>query len=79
MPRMARRCSPARKTDYIYTRIGNPTIRALEESVAELENGCGGIATSSGMGAVCTVYLALLESGRTHGEHGIGLRSQPRD
>jgi methionine-gamma-lyase len=48
---------------YIYTRIGNPTISALEDSVAELENGCGGIATSSGMAAVCTVYLALLESG----------------
>ncbi len=48
---------------YIYTRIGNPTIHALEDSVAELENGCGGIATSSGMGAVCTVYLALLEAG----------------
>lgn len=48
---------------YIYTRIGNPTIRALEESVAELEDGCGGIATSSGLGAVCTVYLALLEAG----------------
>ncbi len=50
---------------FIYTRIGNPTIQALEEAVAELENGCGGIATSSGMGAVCTVYFALLESG-TH-------------
>ena len=50
---------------YIYTRIGNPTICALEDSVAELENGCGGIATSSGMGAVCTVYLALLQAG-TH-------------
>lgn len=48
---------------YIYTRIGNPTIQALEENVAELENGCGGIATSSGMSAVCTVYLALLEAG----------------
>ncbi len=48
---------------YIYTRIGNPTIRSLEDSLAELENGCGGIATSSGMGAVCTVYLALLEAG----------------
>lgn len=48
---------------YIYTRIGNPTIRALEQSVAELEHGCGAIATSSGMGAVCTVYLALLEAG----------------
>ena len=48
---------------FIYTRIGNPTIRALEDSVAELENGCGGIATSSGMGAICSVYMALLESG----------------
>ena len=48
---------------FIYTRIGNPTIRALEDCVAELESGCGGIATSSGMGAICTVYLALLESG----------------
>ncbi len=48
---------------YIYTRIGNPTIRALEDAVAELENGCRGIATSSGMGAVCTAYLALLSAG----------------
>lgn len=48
---------------FIYTRIGNPTIAALEDSVAELENGCGGIATSSGMGAICTAYLALLEAG----------------
>ncbi|MFI5116398.1 MAG: PLP-dependent transferase, partial [Terriglobales bacterium] len=48
---------------FIYTRIGNPTIRALEDCVAELEGGCGGIATSSGMGAICTVYLALLEAG----------------
>ncbi len=48
---------------FIYTRIGNPTIRALEDNVAELENGCGGIATSSGMGAVCTVYTALLSAG----------------
>lgn len=45
---------------YIYTRMGNPTIRALENAVAELENGCGGIATSSGMGAICTLYFALL-------------------
>jgi len=48
---------------YIYTRIGNPTIAALEKAVAELECGFGGVATSSGMGAVCTVYLALLNAG----------------
>jgi methionine-gamma-lyase len=45
---------------FIYTRIGNPTIRALEECVAELEEGVGGVATSSGMGAVTTACLALL-------------------
>ncbi len=48
---------------YIYTRIGNPTIRALEDCVAELENGCGAVATSSGMGALTTLCLALLSSG----------------
>lgn len=50
---------------YMYTRIGNPTVKALEDSVAGLENGFGGIATSSGLGAVTTVCMALLEQ-RTH-------------
>jgi methionine-gamma-lyase len=48
---------------YIYTRIGNPTIRALEDAVADLEHGAGGIATSSGLGAVNTIYMALLGQG----------------
>ena len=48
---------------YIYTRIGNPTIRAFETSVAELENGAGGVATSSGLGAISTLYMTLLEMG----------------
>ncbi len=48
---------------YIYTRIGNPTTDALEENVAQLENGFGATAMASGMGAVSTVYLALLSSG----------------
>ena len=48
---------------FIYTRLGNPTIRAFEEAVADLENGARGIATSSGMGAVSTVYMALLGQG----------------
>lgn len=50
---------------YIYTRIGNPTIRALEDCVAELEGGIGGVATSSGMGAVNAVCVALLD-GEAH-------------
>ncbi len=48
---------------YIYTRIGNPTIRSLEDLVADLENGYAGIALSSGMAAVNTIYMGLLEKG----------------
>ena len=48
---------------YIYTRIGNPTLHALEENMASLENGFGAIATGSGMGAVSTIYMALLGQG----------------
>ncbi|MCE1167939.1 MAG: aminotransferase class I/II-fold pyridoxal phosphate-dependent enzyme [Sphingobacteriia bacterium] len=53
---------------YIYTRIGNPTIVDLEKTIANLEHGFGGIGTSSGMGAVTTVYMALLGQG----DHMIG-------
>ncbi len=52
-----------REKGFIYTRIGNPTIQALENKLAELENGCGGIALSSGMAAVTTVYMAFLGQG----------------
>jgi methionine-gamma-lyase len=45
---------------YIYTRLGNPTVAAMERCVAELENGFAATATASGMGAVSTVYMALL-------------------
>ncbi len=48
---------------FIYTRLGNPTIRALEECIAELEGGCGGVATSSGMAAVTTAAMAVLGQG----------------
>lgn len=47
----------------IYTRMGNPTVHALEECVADLEGGCGAIATATGMAAISTVFLALLRSG----------------
>jgi methionine-gamma-lyase len=48
---------------YIYTRIGNPTTNTFEEAVALLEHGIGGIATASGMAAVCAVYMAYLKAG----------------
>jgi len=47
----------------IYTRMGNPTVHALEECVADLEGGCGAIATATGMAAISTVFLALLRAG----------------
>ncbi|MEI6574713.1 MAG: aminotransferase class I/II-fold pyridoxal phosphate-dependent enzyme [Bacteroidota bacterium] len=56
-------CFAGRTEGYIYTRIANPTIRSLEKSIAVLENGFDGIATSSGMGAVNCVYFALLGAG----------------
>lgn len=56
-------CFSGASNGYIYTRIGNPTIRAFEKNIAELENGFDGIATSSGMGAISSVYMALLGAG----------------
>jgi len=57
------RCFSGEEDGYIYTRIGNPTIHALETLVADLEGGVSGIATSSGMAAVNTLYMALLSKG----------------
>ncbi|MFA8450149.1 MAG: PLP-dependent aspartate aminotransferase family protein [Bacteroidales bacterium] len=56
-------CFAGESDGYIYTRIGNPNINELEKTVAELENGFGGIATSSGMSAVTTVYTHFLGQG----------------
>jgi methionine-gamma-lyase len=56
-------CFAGESDGFIYTRIGNPTIKELEKTMAALENGFGGIATSSGMGAVNTVYMAYLGQG----------------
>lgn len=49
--------------EYTYTRYGNPTVRALEAAVADLEGGAAGLATSSGMGAINAVLLGLVRSG----------------
>ncbi len=48
---------------YIYTRMGNPTVRMLEDNVAALEEGSFSLATSSGMAAVSTIFFALLSAG----------------
>ena len=56
-------CFAGDSEGYIYTRLNNPTIDSLEKLIAELENGYRGIATSSGMGAVNTIYGAFLKQG----------------
>lgn len=47
---------------YEYSRTGNPTRAALEQLMAELENGARGLAFSSGMAAISTV-LSLFHQG----------------
>jgi methionine-gamma-lyase len=52
-----------RQDGFVYTRMGNPTTRALEDNVAALENGHRALATATGMAAITTVFLSLLEQG----------------
>ncbi|MFC4053401.1 trans-sulfuration enzyme family protein [Actinomadura syzygii] len=48
---------------YMYARMSNPTVRSLEQALAELEGGRGTLATGSGMGAVNAVLMGLLRGG----------------
>jgi O-acetylhomoserine (thiol)-lyase len=47
----------------IYSRIGNPTVAALEERIASLEGGIGAVATASGMSAEFLTFAALAQAG----------------
>ena len=47
----------------IYSRLGNPTVRVLEERMTALENGKGALAFGSGMAAVSTILVHLTKSG----------------
>ena len=44
--------------DYVYSRYGNPTVAALEEAVARIENGKFAFAFGSGMAALHAALLA---------------------
>ncbi|MGW6915865.1 trans-sulfuration enzyme family protein [Kitasatospora sp. NPDC054939] len=48
---------------FVYSRLGNPTVRALETAVARLEGGAAALSYASGMGAINGVLLALLSGG----------------
>jgi cystathionine gamma-synthase/methionine-gamma-lyase len=54
-----------RAAGYCYTRHGNPTLEALEETVTRLEQGAGAIAFASGMAAI---HGALLAAGLRCGD-----------
>lgn len=56
-------CFAGDEPGFIYTRIGNPTISALEKALAKLENAAKCVVVSSGMAAVNTVYMAFLKGG----------------
>ena len=47
----------------IYSRLGNPTVRVLEERIAALENGAGALAFGSGMAAVSSILVHLTKAG----------------
>ncbi len=47
----------------IYSRFTNPTVRTFEERLATLEGGERCIATASGMAAILSTFMALLQSG----------------
>lgn len=53
---------PGQHKGYEYSRSGNPTRKALEELIAELENGTNGFAFASGLAAISTV-LSLFNAG----------------
>jgi O-acetylhomoserine (thiol)-lyase len=48
---------------YLYTRVGNPTVAALEQRVAALDGASGAIALASGMAAVTYALFNAAEGG----------------
>ncbi|MFK5913142.1 MAG: O-succinylhomoserine sulfhydrylase [Woeseiaceae bacterium] len=55
----------------IYSRFTNPTVRTFEDRLAALEGGESCVATSSGMSAILSTFIALLKSG----DHVVSSRS----
>lgn len=51
------------KDGYYYGRLGNPTQRTLERTIAELERGETALALASGMAAVSATIFTLVKSG----------------
>lgn len=58
-----RKRATSTRAEGFYSRYANPTVRAFEEAIAELEGAEDALAFSSGMGAVASVVFALCSSG----------------
>ncbi|MFF9869681.1 trans-sulfuration enzyme family protein [Streptomyces sp. NPDC013953] len=48
---------------FVYSRLGNPTVRALEDAVTRLEGGDAALSYASGMGAINGLLFGLLSAG----------------
>ena len=48
---------------FIYSRMGNPTVHALEQQLAELEGAEEALVVASGMAAVSSIFYALVSAG----------------
>jgi cystathionine gamma-lyase len=59
-----RQKAPNRNQGYVYSRSGNPTRANLEATIAALESGRGGLAFSSGLGALTTLLSSLASGSR---------------
>ncbi|KQL43656.1 methionine gamma-lyase [Brevibacillus choshinensis] len=51
------------KPGIYYGRYGNPTVRILEQKIAEMEGGEDSVGLSSGMAAISSALLAVLQQG----------------
>ena len=58
-----RRCVEGDEELFLYSRYANPTVRALEQSLAALEGAEAALALSSGMAAMTSAVLSLVRSG----------------
>jgi cysteine-S-conjugate beta-lyase len=53
----------ANDQDFTYGRLGTPTVRALEEAIAEIEGGHRTLLAPSGLSAIATSLLAFVKAG----------------
>jgi cysteine-S-conjugate beta-lyase len=53
----------ANAQDFTYGRLGTPTVKALEEAIAELEGGTRTLLTPSGLSAIAATLLAFASAG----------------